>query len=73
MSRGNTILSMFAVIALSVLGVILARSIPDAVFPEFVFHRAIILADNAALPAGQRDGSKLRKYKWSRVRRPRTG
>jgi CzcA family heavy metal efflux pump len=53
MSRGNTILSMFAVIALSVLGVILARSIPDAVFPEFVFHRAIILADNAALPAGQ--------------------
>ena len=53
MSRGNTILSMFTVIALSVLGVILARSIPDAVFPEFVFHRAIILADNAALPAGQ--------------------
>jgi multidrug efflux pump subunit AcrB len=53
MSRGNTILSTFAVIALSMLGVILARSIPDAVFPEFVFHRAIILADNAALPAGQ--------------------
>src|SRR5579872_2386388 len=53
MSRGNTILSMFAVIALSVLGVILARSIPDAVFPEFVFHRAIILADNPAIPAGQ--------------------
>ncbi len=46
MSRRNTILSLFAVLALSVLGVILAQSIPNAVFPEFVFHRAIILADN---------------------------
>ena len=53
MSRRTTILSLFAVIALSVLGVILAQSIPNAVFPEFVFHRAIILADNAELPAGQ--------------------
>jgi CzcA family heavy metal efflux pump len=38
---------------LSVLGVTLAQSIPNAVFPEFVFHRAIILADSAELPAGQ--------------------
>jgi len=53
MSRSNTILSLFAVIALSVLGVILAQSIPNAVFPEFVFHRAIILTDSAELPAGQ--------------------
>jgi CzcA family heavy metal efflux pump len=53
MSRSVTILSLFAVIALSVLGVILAQSIPHAVFPEFVFHRAIILADSAELPAGQ--------------------
>src|SRR5437899_1288538 len=53
MSRRNTILSLFAVIALSVLGVILAQSIPSAVFPEFVFHRAIILADSAELPASQ--------------------
>ena len=53
MSRGNTILSLFAVVALSILGVILAQSIPSAVFPEFVFHRAIILADSAELPAGQ--------------------
>ena len=53
MSRSSTILSLFAVIALSVLGVILAQSIPSAVFPEFVFHRAIILADSAELPAGQ--------------------
>jgi CzcA family heavy metal efflux pump len=53
MSRRNTILSLFAVIALSVLGVILAQSIPNAVFPEFVFHRAVILADNGELPASQ--------------------
>jgi multidrug efflux pump subunit AcrB len=53
MSRRSTILSRFAVIALSVLGVILAQSIPNAVFPEFVFHRAIILADSAELPASQ--------------------
>ncbi len=53
MSRRSTILSLFAVIALSLLGVILAQSIPNAVFPEFVFHRAIILADSAELPAGQ--------------------
>jgi CzcA family heavy metal efflux pump len=53
MSRRSTILSLFAVLALSVLGVILAQSIPNAVFPEFIFHRAIILADSAELPAGQ--------------------
>ena len=53
MSRRSTLLSLFAVIALSALGVILARSIPNAVFPEFVFHRAIILADSAELPASQ--------------------
>jgi CzcA family heavy metal efflux pump len=53
MSRRSTLLSLFTVIALSVLGVILAQSIPNAVFPEFVFHRAIILADSAELPASQ--------------------
>jgi CzcA family heavy metal efflux pump len=53
MNRGNTVLALFAVLALSVLGVILARSIPNAVFPEFVFHRAIILADSAELPPQQ--------------------
>lgn len=53
MSQRNAVLSLFAVLALSVLGVMLAQSIPSAVFPEFVFHRAIILADNAQLPAGQ--------------------
>ena len=53
MSRSRTLLSIFAVIALSALGAVLARSIPNAVFPEFVFHRAIILADSAELPASQ--------------------
>jgi CzcA family heavy metal efflux pump len=53
MSRRSTILSLFTVLALSLLGVILAHSIPNAVFPEFVFHRAIILADSAELPAAQ--------------------
>ncbi len=53
MSRRNTILALFAALALSVLGVILARAIPNAVFPEFVFHRAIILADSAELPPQQ--------------------
>ena len=53
MSRRSTLLSLFAVVALSALGVILAQSIPNAVFPEFVFHRAIILADSAELPASQ--------------------
>ena len=53
MSRRSAILSLFAVNALSILGVILAQSIPNAVFPEFVFHRAIILADSAELPASQ--------------------
>ncbi|HEY2523609.1 MAG TPA: efflux RND transporter permease subunit [Candidatus Binataceae bacterium] len=53
MSRRSTLLSLFAVIALSALGAVLARSIPNAVFPEFVFHRAIILADSAELPASQ--------------------
>ena len=53
MNRRNTILALFAVLALSVLGVILARSIPNAVFPEFVFHRAIILASSSELPPQQ--------------------
>ncbi len=53
MGRANNILALFAVPALSVLGVILARTIPDAVLPEFVFHRAIILAESAELPPQQ--------------------
>jgi len=44
---------MFAAIAASVLGIIVARSIPSAVFPELIFPRAIILADSGELPAAQ--------------------
>src|SRR5581483_4734912 len=53
MSRRSMIVALFAVLALSALGVLVARSIPNAVFPEFVFHRAIILADSAELPPQQ--------------------
>ena len=53
MKLPNTILSLFAAIAASVLGIIVARSIPSAVFPELVFPRAIILADSGELPAAQ--------------------
>ncbi len=49
----NTSLSLFAVIAASALGLIVARSIPSAVFPELVFPRAIILADSGDLPSEQ--------------------
>src|SRR5262249_55072792 len=49
----NTILALFAALALSTLGIMLARSIPNGVFPEFVFHRAIILAESAELPRQQ--------------------
>ncbi|HJU10294.1 MAG TPA: efflux RND transporter permease subunit [Candidatus Binataceae bacterium] len=40
-------------IAGSILGVVLARSIPSAVFPEIQFHRAIVLADSGDLPPAQ--------------------
>jgi CzcA family heavy metal efflux pump len=46
-------LTFCAVIAASVAGVIVARSIPTAVFPEIQFDRAIILCDSGDLPAEQ--------------------
>ncbi len=52
--RGRTsTLALLAVFTLTALGVILALSIPSAVFPEFTFRRAIILADSGDLPAEQ--------------------
>ncbi|HEY6420011.1 MAG TPA: efflux RND transporter permease subunit [Candidatus Binataceae bacterium] len=53
MSRGYSILTLMVVAALSALGVILAFSIPSAVFPEITFNRAIILADSGDLPMEQ--------------------
>ena len=53
MTRGNSTLAVLSVLAASVLGVILARTIPSAVFPEIVFRRVTILADSGDLPAEQ--------------------
>jgi CzcA family heavy metal efflux pump len=53
MKRGISTLAIALTIALGVLGVLLAFSIPSAVFPEFTFNRAIILADSGDLPAEQ--------------------
>jgi CzcA family heavy metal efflux pump len=51
--RANPTLAVLAVVAASVLGVILAFTIPSAVFPQITFNRAIILADSGDLPAPQ--------------------
>jgi CzcA family heavy metal efflux pump len=53
MTRQGGTLAILSVLAASVLGVILARTIPSAVFPEIVFRRATILADSGDLPADQ--------------------
>ena len=53
LKRPSTILVLFAAIAASALGLIVARSIPSAVFPELIFPRAIVLADSGQLPAAQ--------------------
>jgi CzcA family heavy metal efflux pump len=44
---------MLAVVGLTLLGVVLAFSIPSSVFPEITFNRAIIMADAGDLPAEQ--------------------
>ncbi len=44
---------MLAVVGLTILGVVLAFSIPSSVFPEITFNRAIIMADAGDLPAEQ--------------------
>jgi CzcA family heavy metal efflux pump len=51
--RDNPILAIAAVAALSLLGVILGRSLPSAVFPQVQFNRAIVLADSGDLPPAQ--------------------
>ena len=49
----NPALILCLVLVGSVIGAIVARSIPSAVFPEIQFNRAIILADAGDLPAQQ--------------------
>jgi CzcA family heavy metal efflux pump len=51
--RANPVLAVFAALAAAVFGLVLARSIPSAVFPEITFNRAIILADSSDLPPEQ--------------------
>jgi CzcA family heavy metal efflux pump len=53
MRRGVSSLAFYGIIAASILGVVLAHSIPSSVFPEIQFNRAIILADSGDLPAPQ--------------------
>ena len=53
MSRSNSLLALFAVLAASIVGALAAFSIPSAVFPEIQFNRAIILAEAGELPAEQ--------------------
>jgi CzcA family heavy metal efflux pump len=53
LSRANSSLALCAVIAASILGAILARSIPSAVFPQIQFNRSIVLADSGDLPPEQ--------------------
>ncbi len=52
-TRSNSILAVLAVLGLTILGVMLAFSIPSSVFPEMTFNRAIILADSGDLPPEQ--------------------
>ena len=44
---------MLAVVGLTILGVVLAFSIPSSVFPEITFNRAIIMANSGDLPPEQ--------------------
>ena len=65
MTRSSSTLAVLSVLAASVLGVILARTIPSAVFPEIIFRRATILADSGDLPAEQMLASVTRPLEES--------
>ena len=52
-TRSNSILAVFAVVGLTILGASLAFSIPSSVFPEMTFNRAIIMANAGDLPPEQ--------------------
>jgi CzcA family heavy metal efflux pump len=65
MTRSASTLAVLSVLAASVLGIILARTIPSAVFPEIIFRRATILADSGNLPAQQMLASVTRPLEES--------
>jgi CzcA family heavy metal efflux pump len=51
--HSTSTLAILAIVIATALGVLLAFSIPSAVFPEITFNRAIILADSGDLPPEQ--------------------
>ncbi|MGH7813680.1 MAG: efflux RND transporter permease subunit [Candidatus Binataceae bacterium] len=51
MTARTSTLAILATLAASALGIILARYIPSAIFPEMTFRRVIVLADSGDLPA----------------------
>lgn len=53
MNGSRSLVAILAVIALSVLGVMLSVSIPSSVFPELNFNRAIVMAESGDLPPEQ--------------------
>jgi multidrug efflux pump subunit AcrB len=53
MTRSSSALALCLVAAAAALGMILARGIPSAVFPEIQFNRAIVTAEAGDLPAQQ--------------------
>jgi CzcA family heavy metal efflux pump len=53
MNRANSALALFTVFAATALGILLAFSIPNSVFPEIQFNRAVILVNSGDLPARQ--------------------
>jgi CzcA family heavy metal efflux pump len=65
MTRRTSTLALIAVLAASVFGFVLARTIPSAVFPEITFRRATILADSGDLPAEQMLASVTRPLEES--------
>src|SRR5258708_39729185 len=65
MTRSSSTLAVLSVLAASVLGIILAQTIPSAVFPEIVFRRATILAESGDLPADQMLASVTRPLEES--------
>jgi len=50
MTRGNSMLALSATIAAATLGILLALSVPSAVFPEIQFNRALVNIDAGDLP-----------------------
>ena len=53
MTRGNSMLALSATIAAATLGILLALSVPSAVFPEIQFNRALVNIDAGDLPPQQ--------------------